>query len=359
MAEKKKEIKKSSDSLKNLKKKINTSAVKDKVKTHSKAISGKVSEKGKIAQITGNRVHMMIATAVLLAAMILGVFTVGIYKFGWNDDATMALARVVPFPAFFVNGKMITYAKYQDYNKAYSTYVTEFYIKGEQKIDVNSDEAKKTLAEAKERIKELLVKNAIVEEEVRERKLWSFGVLRDSKQTKELDDSFDEFVKRTGGETEVKNNLKKYYGLTIEKFKTQFFVDTFLSGKLQNAIQEDKSLNEMAEKKANEVLAKVKAGEDFAELAKGYSEDTTASKGGDLGSLKKGQLVPEFEDALWKLEAGQTSEMVKTVYGYHIIKLTAVNGEERTASHILIKTRDYDTWLQEQVEKAKVKYWVK
>jgi foldase protein PrsA len=283
--------------------------------------------------------------------MMIGVFSVGIYKFGWNDNATMELSRIVPYPAFFVNGTPVSYARYQDYQKAYSTYITEFYIKGEKKIDVNSDEAKKTLADAKVRIKELLVKNAIVREEVKKRKI--------KYNQKEIDDSFNEFVKRTGGETEVKNNLKKYYGLTLERFKSEFYIDTFLNGKLQNDIQNDKSLNTDAEKKANEVLAKVKAGEDFAELAKKYSEDTTAAKGGDLGSVKKGQLVPEFEDALWKLTAGQASELVKTVYGYHIIKLTAINGEERTASHILIKTKDFDTWIEDQVKNAKVKYWVK
>ncbi|RJO60772.1 hypothetical protein C4544_04425, partial [candidate division WS5 bacterium] len=279
--------------------------------------------------------------------MTLGVFTAGIYKFGWDDDATIEVSRIIPFPAFFVNGTPVSYARYQDYKKAYTTYVTEFYIKGEKKIDINSDEAKKILSDSDKRIKDLLVKNTIIKNEVKKRKI---------KYTKEeLDKSFDEFVKRTGGDEEVKNNLKKYYGLTVERFKTEFFVDTFLSGKLQNAFQEDKSLNAEVEKKANEVLAKVKAGEDFAELAKKYSEDSTASKGGDLDFVKKGQLVPEFEDALWKLTApGQTSELVKTVYGYHIIKLVEIKGEERKASHILIKTKDYETWLDEEVKKAKV-----
>ena len=305
---------------------------------------------GPVAKIMGNKLYLIIATLVLLAVMILGVFTVGIYKFGWKDDATLALARVIPYPAFFVNGTPVSYAKYQDYQKAYSTYITEFYIKGEKKIDVNSDEAKKILADAKNRVKDILVSNTIVEREVKARKI---------KYTqKDINDSFNDFVKRTGGETEVKNNLKQYYGLTVEKFKSEFYVDTFLNGKLQNAIQNDKSLNADAEKKANEVLAKVKAGEDFAALAKKYSEDTSASKGGDLGFVKKGQLVPEFEDALWKLQVGQTSGLVKTVYGYHIIKLVAVNGEERQASHILIKTKDFDTWMADQVKTAKKKYWI-
>jgi len=349
MAEKKEGAKKASNGLK---KKINISSLKGKIKRPVKTGGQKTTGKGKLSELMSNKLYMALATAVLLIVMIFGVFTVGIYKFSWNDSATTELAKIIPYPAFFVNGTSVSYSKYQDYNKAYSTYITEFYIKGEKKIDVNSDEAKKILSEAKGRVKELLVKNAIVKNEVKKRKI---------KYTqKELDDAFNEFVKRTGGDEEVKNNLKKYYGLTVERFKSEFFVDTFLSGKLQNAIQEDKSLNETAEKKANEVLAKIKAGEDFAELAKKYSEDTTAAKGGDLDFVKKGQFVPEFEDALWKLTVpGQISELVKTVYGYHIIKLVEIKGEERKASHILIKTRDFDTWMEEQVKNAKVKYWIK
>ena len=86
----------------------------------------------------------------------------------------------------------------------------------------------------------------------------------------------------------------------------------------------DKSEAETAdvEKKAQEVLAKVKAGQDFAELAKEYSEDPgTKDKGGDLGFVTRGQMTPSFETATFALEPGQTSELVKTEYGYHIIKV--------------------------------------
>jgi peptidyl-prolyl cis-trans isomerase C len=75
--------------------------------------------------------------------------------------------------------------------------------------------------------------------------------------------------------------------------------------------------------KAQEILKRARAGEDFVELAKKYSEDTsTAPKGGDLGFLGRDlMLPPEFHDALFKLQSGQISEVVKTNFGYHIIKV--------------------------------------
>jgi len=74
---------------------------------------------------------------------------------------------------------------------------------------------------------------------------------------------------------------------------------------------------------AVEVLQKVKAGEDFAELAKEFSEDgSTASMGGYLGFFgKEAMLPPEFHEAVFKLEAGETTDLIKTSMGFHIIKV--------------------------------------
>ncbi len=74
-------------------------------------------------------------------------------------------------------------------------------------------------------------------------------------------------------------------------------------------------------KRVEEVLAKAKAGEDFAALAKQYSEDSTASQGGDLGSFPHGKMVKPFEDAAFALAPGQISELVESPFGLHIIKL--------------------------------------
>jgi peptidyl-prolyl cis-trans isomerase D len=75
--------------------------------------------------------------------------------------------------------------------------------------------------------------------------------------------------------------------------------------------------------KAEQVLKEVKAGGDFAALAKKYSEDeATAKQGGDLDFFARGRMVPEFDEVAFKLQPGEVSDLVKTQYGYHIIKVT-------------------------------------
>jgi peptidyl-prolyl cis-trans isomerase D len=74
-------------------------------------------------------------------------------------------------------------------------------------------------------------------------------------------------------------------------------------------------------KQAEDLLAKIKGGADFAELATKFSEDGSAKKGGDLDFFPKGQMVPEFEKVAFSLQPGQISDLVKTQFGYHIIKV--------------------------------------
>jgi peptidyl-prolyl cis-trans isomerase C len=74
------------------------------------------------------------------------------------------------------------------------------------------------------------------------------------------------------------------------------------------------------EKEGNVVLERLKKGEKFANIAKELSLCPSAKRGGDLGSFSRGTMVKEFEKAAFDLGKGQISPLVKTKYGYHLIK---------------------------------------
>lgn len=72
---------------------------------------------------------------------------------------------------------------------------------------------------------------------------------------------------------------------------------------------------------AKEAAKRLESGASFEEVAAEYSSCPSKSNGGDLGYFTKGRMVPEFEEAAFKLEVGEVSEPVKTQFGYHIIKV--------------------------------------
>ena len=109
---------------------------------------------------------------------------------------------------------------------------------------------------------------------------------------------------------------------------------------------------------ANAIIDRLKKGEDFAALAQQYSSDAGSREdGGDLGYFPRGRMVPAFEEAAFTLRQGEISAPVRTKFGYHIIKVEAVLGDQVRARHILIplqpSTRDVKTAYDKALDLAK------
>lgn len=124
------------------------------------------------------------------------------------------------------------------------------------------------------------------------------------------------------------NNYKDSLPNASQEFELSHI---FVSRKLTDAEKQ------MSKTKALQILDSVKAGIDFSELAKRNSDDRgSAINGGDLGFAKKGVFVKEFDEALYKLNIDEVSDVVETEFGYHIIKLKEKKGDLLRAQHILV-----------------------
>jgi foldase protein PrsA len=135
----------------------------------------------------------------------------------------------------------------------------------------------------------------------------------------------------------------------------------FMSIKASHILMKD-------EAKAKEVLEKAKSGENFNDLAVQYSEDPSAKENkGELGYFRKGDMVSEFETAAFALQTGQISNLVKTDFGYHIIKmedkkidkLEDVAAELKNSLLSNKKDTQYQGLLEEMRKKADIKKYPK
>lgn len=118
--------------------------------------------------------------------------------------------------------------------------------------------------------------------------------------------------------------IRQYYDTNESEFVTPKTVEArhILIKVADGAAEEDV---EKARKKAEDVLELAREGKDFAELAKTHSEGPSGPNGGYLGSFKKEDMVKPFSDQAFAMQAGQISDLVRTRFGWHIIKVEKVN----------------------------------
>jgi len=134
---------------------------------------------------------------------------------------------------------------------------------------------------------------------------------------------------------EVKDYLNSIENDDIPLIPTQLELSQLvilpkLSSEKKNSIKE----------KLDGFRSRIYSGEDFKVLATLYSDDVvSANNGGELGFMSRGELLPEFERAAFKLKDNEISEVVETKFGFHLIQMIERRGEQINARHILIKPK--------------------
>ena len=113
--------------------------------------------------------------------------------------------------------------------------------------------------------------------------------------------------------------IKKYYEKNRERFRVP---ERFRAAHILVKVppDADEKTRRAAKEKIDRLLEEIRQGADFAAVAKKNSDCPSKSRGGNLGTFRRGRMVKPFQDALEKLEPGQISEVVQTRFGYHIIR---------------------------------------
>ncbi len=125
-----------------------------------------------------------------------------------------------------------------------------------------------------------------------------------------------------GEQTTVEpSEVKAFYEDNPEQFEQpeQVRASHILIKLSEEATEEDK---QAAKEKLMDAKERIENGEEFSEVAREVSEGPSSKRGGDLNYFGRGQMVPEFEEAVFNMEVGELSEIVETSFGYHLIKKT-------------------------------------
>lgn len=288
---------------------------------------------------------------VLVAVMVTIIFGVLIYQYKSESSVVYDVARVIPFPVERVNGQFVSYREYLfelDSIKTY--YANQLDSNNKPTIDFSTADGKAKLVQLRHQVLDQLKSDTVTKQQIAKYKV--------TVTKKEVDDQINQIVSASGGLDKVKSVLTKYYNYSLNDLrnKVQFQI---ARDKLSTKISSDDSINAQAKAKADQVLKQIQGGADFATLAKQYSQDSSASNGGDIGFFGKGTQPQAFETAAFALKVGQVSGVVKTQFGYQIIKVLEIKGATVHAQEILIKGVDFEQWISNLITTAKTSIYLK
>jgi len=301
---------------------------------------------------------------------IIGVFLFLFGLYGSLSESRAVVDRVVAV----VNQEIITLSEVE---KSISPLVDDIRTRAEDRL-----EKKERIQEARRKVLDQMIEEKLIDQEAKRS-----GV---KVTTKEIESALEEIRQRNNATPEDLEKALVKEGLTLETFKKQIEKQIQRMKVLQWAVKTDvkagekefidfyqKNINryrsievyrprhilfivpkgappeqvQEARKKCQKVLEKIKKGEDFGEMALLYSEDLSARDRGDLGYFKRGELLPSFEREALRLKVGEVSGIVRTDFGFHIIKLTDRKGGDAVAFEE-VKEKVRKDYYESESEKA-------
>ena len=294
------------------------------------------------------RILILVVAVVVIVA---GIFAVLIYALGSTSQITYAVSGVLPFPAERVNGHFVSYHDYLfEVNANQKAYVSNAKLNNQTPASWTSAAGKKMLTQIKQHALTKLEGDVITEQLASKYKV----TVTDS----DVNNLVNTLYQKYGGKDTLLKTLSQIYGWNLNDLKHVIRMQ-LLSQKVQAKVASDPAIDAQTKAKATAILAQLKGGADFAATAKSDSQASDASSGGDLGTVAKGQVEDAVYTAASGLQPGDLSGVIKTQYGYQIIKVIDKSDAGIHLSHILIEPVSFTDYFAAQEKAAKVKTFVK
>lgn len=300
------------------------------------------------------KLSTLIYAVLIIIVIIIGIGSILAYgtqtEIGGKISAIMS--RVIPFPAAIVGYTNVVYLSdvEKDLASIQTFYQTQDLSKEGLRVDFTTPDGKKRLQIKEREILDKLVEDKIIEILAKER-----GI---SISQADIDKAVAEQLNNYGTANDVKSDLLNSYGWSLDDFK-KFVVLPSVYKEALSAYVSQQNLNDPQPKvKIEQAQKQLQNGEDFAQVVSEYSEGASKDNNGELGWVKKDQVLPELQDALFGSEPLEKNSIIESSIGFHIVdvenKKKDNNEDVLQIRQIFVAKNTFADWLDTQKKNMRV-----
>lgn len=300
------------------------------------------------------RISTLIYSVLIILSVILGAASVLAY--GTNTEIggkiSTAIAKIAPFPAAIVDWKNVVYLEDLRSNLASveKFYKTNDFSQEGLRVDFSTESGKKRLKIKEKEILDKLIEDEAIEVLAKDRKV--------SVSQKEIERAVENKLDEFGTRDEVSKDLKKTYGWNLDDFKRRVVIPNAYKDALIKYVSENELDNSKAKEKASKAQQQLENGDDFEKVVGNFSEGDSREKGGELGWVRKDQVVAELQNALFGQDPYEKNSIIESSIGFHIIKIEEKKKDENQdvlrLRQIFVAKKTFADWLQEQKKSMRI-----
>jgi parvulin-like peptidyl-prolyl isomerase len=293
----------------------------------------------------------------ILIVIVVAFIVMSILAYGTNTaigkKLSASFSRVIPFPAVMVG--YTNFIPLGDVQKNVAS-VKKFYENQDFsgsgiRIDFSTADGQKRLM-----LKEKEVLNKMLEDKV----IMMLAKERGIKISKsEIDNDVTKKLNEYGTKDDVIKDLDRLYGWSLDDFKTKVVEPSMYRERLSKAVENELEPAEDAKAKIENAKKELDKGADFAEIAKRFSEGSSAKNGGEIGWIKKEQLVTELQSVLFSgIYNNKEHAVIESALGFHIVEVEEKKKDGDVdvirVRQIFVRKESFSDWLSQQMGKLKI-----
>lgn len=312
-------------------------------------------------KINGEKAVKVSVSTVVYGFLILFVFLAivgSILAYGTNTEIgskiAVKISKAVPFPAAIVKWNHVVYISGLDdnLNSVQRLYQTSKVVDEGLRVDFTTEIGKKRLEIKRREILDKMVEDEIIE------------VLAKEKGVKVTDTQVDTAVSNQlnqyGTAEDVKKDLMESYGWDIEDFKKQVVLPNMYAQALAEKVAAEQKGDTVAKAKIEKAQAELKSGAKFEDVVVKYSEGTSKDSKGELGWVKKDQVIKELADVVFADKSLEKNLIIESQIGFHITEIEEKKKEGDSdvvkLRQIFVSKNTFADWLEKQ--KKQMGVWV-